>query len=84
MDNIRSNPPASRENPREIVDALDEMIAIRMGRLNGPVTPEAIRSDNEKVELLKRRITDYLLSIDKRPGVYFQDKNNGGSIPRGR
>ncbi len=66
------NPPQSPLNPRDFVELLDEFIQLRADMV--------IRVFNrneyeEKCELIKRQLTDYLLDIDKRPGVYVKGEN---------
>lgn len=58
--------PISTENARDIVDALDGLIKIRIRQSMGNDLPVL----NEECELIKRRIVDYLLVSDGRIGVY--------------
>lgn len=66
----RGLPPLSTENAREIVDALDELIKIRV-----QMRTLGYSYQEEQCELIKRRITDYLLMTDPRGGVYQTGKD---------
>ena len=58
--------PISDENARDVVEAIDELIKLR-ATMSDYWTSS---SKEEQCELLKRRITDYLLVTDPRSGVY--------------
>lgn len=51
----------SHINARDFVELLDELIKAR--------STEAL-PDPERIELLKRELTDYLLATDPRKGIY--------------
>jgi len=54
-------------NPRDVVEAIDEMIALRLA-IRDELEPEA--QLEERIEVLKRMITDYLLVNNIQKGVY--------------
>jgi len=56
----------SQDNARDIVEAIDQLICRRMVMSKYWTT----KSQDEEVELLKRKITDYLLVTDPRAGVF--------------
>lgn len=64
----------STDNARDIADAIDHLIRIRVhGALmvnHGVTDTKSLKDLDESCELLLRRITDYLLVTDPRPGVY--------------
>ena len=61
--------PACPLNPRDFVDLLDELIKLRIG-LSQYTTFD--QRNWERCEIIKHQLTDYLLEIDKRPGVYVK------------
>lgn len=72
--------PISTENAREIVDAIDSLI---LSHINshaltsaGHCTASQYRAAEEERELLKRRITDYLLVTDPRDGDFQTGKRD--------
>ena len=56
----------SQDNARDIVEAIDQLICQRLKMKEYWTSSE----QDETVELLKRRITDYLLVTDPRAGVF--------------
>jgi hypothetical protein len=67
----------NQDNARDIAEAIDHLIIGRQAQQilrdkNAAAAP--IRSLDESCELIKRRITDYLLATDPRPGVYRETK----------
>lgn len=66
--------PISTENAREIVDAIDDLICSHVTQhallSTGMLTPRDMACREEQREIIKRRITDYLLVTDPRSGVY--------------
>lgn len=64
------NPPKPNPlNPRDFVERLDALIKIRISQQVNPLEHPSL---HEQAELLKRDMTDYLLDIDKRPGIYVK------------
>jgi hypothetical protein len=59
---------------REMVDLIDELICERIAQAHRSAGICWEYKDDEKTELLKRAITDYLLQTDPRPGIYVKDK----------
>jgi len=64
--------PQSPLNPRDFVELLDELIKKRTMH---PYNPMDAFNRPQEIEILKRQLTDYLLDIDKRPGVYVKGEN---------
>ena len=58
----------SQDNARDIVEAIDNLICLR---IMGPGSDSA-PVFYDKLELQKRRITDYLLVTDPRAGVFLK------------
>lgn len=61
----------SQMNAREFVDRLDELITekiLNMGPMHVPC--------KDRVEQLKREMTDYLLATDPRKGIYAKGPND--------
>jgi len=65
--------PISTDNAIDIVDAIDELIQMRLNAVTPGATTQLIRRWNERAELLRRKITDYLIVTDPRKGIYFKD-----------
>jgi hypothetical protein len=67
-------PPASQENARDIADAIDDLIRIRISaalRVHDKAYDQrSLMQADADSEIIKRRITDYLLATDPRSGVY--------------
>jgi len=59
-------------NARDFVDLLDELCKLRAQQV---VFVCDTRFD-EQCEIIKRQLTDYLLDIDKRPGIYVRGDND--------
>ena len=57
-------PPASKANARDMVELIDELIQLREHNITN--------CNGEKIEVVKRAMTDYLLSTDPRPGIYVK------------
>lgn len=64
--------PQSPLNPRDFVELLDALI---IARTEFPLSKAMTAFNNERIEIVKRQLTDYLLDIDKRPGVYVKGEN---------
>lgn len=63
--------PISTENAREIVDAIDDLIKLRIAQSQPEkLTATAFRVIDEQCEGIKRRVIDYLLVSDARVGVF--------------
>ncbi len=61
----------STENARDIADAIDELVTLRIYfELTLQRGDEPTQEQRDNIEMLKRRITDYLIVTDPRPGVY--------------
>lgn len=54
----------SQDNAREIVELLDDLIKTRIAEEQG------VTFHPDRAEIIKRRITDYLLVTDPRAGVF--------------
>lgn len=69
MSNIEPNRPASFDNPRDFVGKLCELIEL----VNPPLHPIMFEQGRQdKIEMIKRELTDYLLAADGRKGVYYK------------
>jgi len=63
----------STDNPRDIAECIDQLIRERIGGALiefGLATETGPHDRSERIELLKRRISDYLLVTDPRKGVF--------------
>ena len=61
---INTAKPPNSPAGREIVEVLDQLIMLRIAQLQGnPI-------DGDRLEELKRMLTDTFLAIDPRPGIY--------------
>lgn len=60
-------------NPRDFVDLLDALVQDRIAQSNMAGCDKLTMQ--ERIEVTKRKMTDYLLDIDKRPGIYVKGEN---------
>lgn len=58
----------SNDNPRDIAEAIDQLIRRRI------LADCRLWDHDEPAELLKRKITDYLLATDTRSGIFSDGK----------
>lgn len=61
----------SNDNPRDIAEVIDDLIKIRVEQMANHNFSRATEND---CEVLKRRITDYLLATDTRSGIFSDGK----------
>lgn len=60
----------SQDNPRDIAEAIDNLACLRVRQKTMSVGPRESLAIDDTCEILKRRITDYLIVIDPRKGVF--------------
>ncbi len=57
----------SQDNPRDIVEAIDQLIMLRISQ-----QVQNIPGCQDSIDMCKRQITDYLLVTDPRAGVFIK------------
>ena len=70
------DPCPSKLDPQDAVNLIHELIKTENSHRNSSLDCFAQTALSERMDVLKRQLTDYFLAADKRQGVYVKGPND--------